>query len=159
MRVKFQLNKTAVEIEAEADERLVNVLRNTFSLQSMKKSCMQGICGSCTVLFDNHPVPSCMIPLFSVEGKEIVTLELFQTTEEYHRIMSAFEGEGITLCGFCTAGTVFTAYNLLQKHSNPSEAQIRQAYIGTVCRCTDIASIVAALKRLCRLQRSGSHEK
>lgn len=159
MRIRFQLNKTAVEIDADADERLVNVLRRNFSLQSMKKSCMQGVCGSCTVLLDNHPVPSCMIPVFAVEGKEIITLELFQTTEEYRTIMSAFEDEGITLCGFCTAGTVFTAYTLLQKHGNPSEAHIRNAYIGTVCRCTDIASIVAALKRLCRSQRSLRHEQ
>lgn len=153
MRIRFQLNKTAVEIEAEADERLVNVLRREFSLQSMKKNCMQGMCGSCTVLLDNNPVPSCMIPVFAVQGKDIVTLELFETTQAYKNITAAFENEGITLCGFCTAGTIFTAYSLLQKYSNPSEAQIRKAYIGTVCRCTDIASIVAALKRLCRSGR------
>lgn len=159
MRVHFRLNALPVEIEAEADERLVNVLRREFGLQSMKKNCMQGICGSCTILLDDHPVPSCMLPVFAAEGKNLMTLEWLTTLPDYRDIMTAFETEGITLCGFCNASTILTAYALLHKYGNPSEDSIRSAYIGTVCRCTDIDSIIAAIKRVCRLKRNKRREK
>ena len=159
MRIQFQLNNQAVEIEADADERLSDVLRRDFGLLSVRKSCMQGTCGSCTVLLNDHPVPSCMLPVFAVAGKNIITLEAFSTTQEYKDIIAAFDREGITLCGFCSAGTVLTAHSIVQKHWNPTDEQIRDAYIGIVCRCTDITSITAALKQICRSKRSKRHEK
>lgn len=159
MRIQFHLNNQAVEIEADADERLSDVLRRDFGLLSVRKSCMQGTCGSCTVLLNDHPVPSCMLPVFAVAGKNIITLEAFSTTQEYKDIIAAFDREGITLCGFCSAGTVLTAHSIVQKHWNPTDEQIRDAYIGIVCRCTDITSITAALKQVCRSKRSKRHEK
>ncbi|MGP1576343.1 MAG: (2Fe-2S)-binding protein [Treponema sp.] len=148
MTIHFQLNNTPVEFDAEPDERLVDILRNRFHLIGMKKNCLQGICGSCTVLIDNRPVPSCMIPIFAVNDKHIITLDEFQKTDEYTRIMTAFEKNGVTLCGFCTASTVFTAYYLLQKYKPLTEADIRNAYIGTVCRCLDITGIITAIQSL-----------
>jgi len=159
MRIRFHLNNQAVEVEADANERLVDVLRREFSLLSVRKSCMQGTCGSCTVLLNDHPVPSCMIPVFAVAGKNIITLEAFSATSEYKDIISAFEKEGITLCTFCSAATVLTAHSIVQKHWNPTDEQIRNAYIGIACRCTDIVSITAALKQVCRSKRSKRHEK
>ena len=159
MRIQFHLNNQTVEIEADADERLSDVLRRDFGLLSVRKSCMQGTCGSCTVLLNDHPVPSCMLPVFAVAGKNIITLEAFSTTQEYKDIIAAFDREGITLCGFCSAGTVLTAHSIVQKHWNPTDEQIRDAYIGIVCRCTDITSITAALKQVCRSKRSKRHEK
>ena len=159
MKIRFYLNNEAVEIEADADERLVDVLRRDFGLLSVRKSCMEGTCGSCTVLLNDHPVPSCMLPMFAAAGKRIITLEAFSATQEYKDIITAFEKEGITLCGFCSAGTLLTAHSIVQKHWNPTDEQIRDAYIGTVCRCTDIVSITAALKQVCRSRRSKRHEK
>ena len=159
MKIRFHLNNVAVEIEADADERLADVLRRDFGLRSVRKSCLQGICGSCTVLLNDHPVPSCMLPIFAVSGKNIITLEAFSATPEYKDIMAAFEKEGITLCRFCSAGTVLTAHSIVQKHWNPTDEQIRDAYIGITCRCTDIVSITAALKQVCRSKRSKRHEK
>ena len=154
MRIRFQLNNTAIEIDAEADERLANVLRRDFGLLSIKQNCAQGVCGACTVLLNNNPVPSCMLPIFTVEGKNIITLEAFSMTGAYKEIISAFEKEGITLCGFCSAGTILTAHSLLQKYGNPSEDQIRNAYSGLICRCTDILSMSAALKRISKTRRN-----
>lgn len=159
MRIRFNLNNQAVEIEADADERLSDVLRRNFGLLSVRKSCIQETYGSCTVLLNNHPVPSCMLPIFAAAGQNIITLESFSTTQEYKDIIAAFEKEGITLCGFCSAGTILTAHSIVQKHWNPTDEQIRDAYIGIVCRCTDIVSITAALRQLCRSRRGKRHEK
>lgn len=159
MKIRFYLNNEAVEIEAEADERLSDVLRRDFGLLSVRRSCMQGTCGSCTVLLNDHPVPSCMLPIFAATGQNIITLESFSTTQEYKDIITAFEKEGITLCGFCSAGIILTAHSIVQKHWNPTDEQIRDAYIGIVCRCTDIVSIIAALKQVCRSRRGKRHEK
>ena len=159
MRIRFNLNNQAVEIEADADERLSDVLRRDFGLLSVRKSCMQETYGSCTVLLNDHPVPSCIIPVFAAAGQNIITLEAFSATQEYKDIIAAFEKEGIALCGFCSAGTILTAHSIVQKHWNPTDEQIRDAYIGTVCRCTDIVSITAALKQVCRSRRGKRHEK
>ena len=159
MKIRFHLNNEAVEIEADADERLSDILRRDFGILSVRKSCMQGTCGSCTVLLNNHPVPACMLPVFAVAGQNIITLEAFSATQEYKDIITAFEKEGITLCGFCSAGTLLTAHSIVQKHWNPTDEQIRNVYIGTVCRCTDIVSIIAALKQVCRSRRGKRHEK
>ena len=120
---------------------------------------MQETYGSCTVLLNDHPVPSCIIPVFAAAGQNIITLEAFSATQEYKDITAAFEKEGIALCGFCSAGTILTAHSIVQRHWNPTDEQIRDAYIGTVCRCTDIVSITAALKQVCRSRRSKRHEK
>ena len=159
MKIRFHLNNEVVEIEADADERLSDVLRRNFGLLSVRKSCIQETYGSCTVLLNNHPVPSCMLPVFAAAGQNIITLESFSTTQEYKDIIAAFEKEGITLCGFCSAGTILTAHSIVQKHWNPTDEQIRDAYIGIVCRCTDIVSITAALRQLCRSRRGKRHEK
>ena len=159
MKIRFHLNNEVVEIEADADERLSDVLRRNFGLLSVRKSCIQETYGSCTVLLNNHPVPSCMLPIFAAAGQNIITLESFSATQEYKDITAAFEKEGITLCGFCSAGTILTAHSIVQKHWNPTDEQIRDAYIGTVCRCTDIVSIIAALKQVCRSRRGKRHEK
>ncbi len=159
MKTRFRLNNEAVEIEAAANERLVDVLRRDFGILSVKKGCMQGLCGSCTVLLNDEPVPSCMLPLFAVEGKDIITLEALNETAEYRAIISAFEKQGILLCGFCSAGAILTAWSLIQKHRSLSEEQIRTAYMGAMCRCTDIISITAALQQVCKSRRSARREK
>ncbi len=153
MRVSFRLNNTQVQFEAPANERLASVLRREFRLVSMKKNCLHGVCSSCTVLLNQQPVPSCMIPVFAVNGQNIVTMEYFSTTKEYEKIMKAFKQEGITLCGFCTAGTVFTAHAVLQSGKVISDRQIRDAYAGNACRCIDIKGITTVLKKLSLMRR------
>ncbi len=153
MKIQFRLNTTLEQCEAPANELLVSVLRRKFGLLSMKKSCMPGICSSCTVLLNQQPVPSCMIPVFSAAGADIITLEYFSTTRDYEKIMKAFKQQGITLCGFCTPGTVFTAYALLKSGKILSDRQIRDAYAGNACRCIDINGITTVLKKLSLMRR------
>ncbi|MGP1454914.1 MAG: (2Fe-2S)-binding protein [Treponema sp.] len=148
MKIHCRLNNSLVTFEADADERLLTVLRRDFQLSTVKKSCMQGVCGACMVLLDNQPVCSCMVPVFTVEGRDVITLEYFETTSEYKTIMYAFEQQGINLCGFCAAGIVFTAYHLLQKNRPLTHEHIYDAYVGALCNCTTVENISSALKRL-----------
>ena len=97
MKISFNLNKTAVQIDAPANERLLSVLRREFNLLSLKSSCLSGQCGSCTVLMNDKPVPACFIPVFNVEGKNIITLEYFKTTEEYKIIAAGFDQAGVEM--------------------------------------------------------------
>jgi len=99
MRIRFNLNNQAVEIETDADERLSDVLRRDFGLLSVKKSCMQETYNSCTVLLNDHAVPSCMLPIFAVAGQSIITLEAFSATQEYKDIITAFDPHMIVLGG------------------------------------------------------------
>ncbi len=153
MRIQFRLNNTPVQFEAPANERLISVLRREFGLLSMKKSCMQGICSSCTILLNQQPAPSCMIPVFAAAGQNIITLEYFSTTHDYERIMKAFKQHGITLCGFCTPATVFTAHALLKSGKTLSDRQILDAYAGNICRCIDINGITTVLKKLSLMRK------
>ena len=116
MRISFTLNGTAIQIEAAANERLLHVLRREFSLFSLKSSCLNGQCGSCTLLMNGQPVPSCLIPVFKAEGSEIITLEYFKNTEDYKIINAGFEQAGIEMCGFCDAGKIFCIFNFKFGH-------------------------------------------
>ncbi len=153
MKVQFRLNNRIVHVEAPANERLVSVLRSRFGLMSAKKGFEHGISGYCMVLLNKQPVPSCLIPVFAVERQDIITLEHFRTTKDYEIIMKAFRYQGVTLCGFCTAATVFTAHSLLQSEKRLSNRQIYDAYAGNVCRCLDMNGIVTALKKLSLTRR------
>lgn len=153
MKIPFRLNNKAVEIDSDADERLTDVLRHEFGILSVRKDCMNGLCGACTVLLDGKPVLSSLIPIFMVAGREVITLEGFRNTKEYKDIILTFKKHGITLCGFCSAGTLLTAHSIIQKYRNPTAEHIRTAYSGIVCRCLDIMAITTALQEVCWSKR------
>ena len=139
MKINFNLNKTSVQIEAPANERLLSVLRREFNLLSLKSSCLSGQCGACTVLMNDKPVPACFIPVFKAEGKNIITLEYFKTTDDYKDIAAGFDQAGVEMCGFCDAGKVFFTYAILNSNIDIEEAdaeeRIRKFYSSTMCRC------------------------
>lgn len=157
MKISFRLNKKAVEIEADADETLADVLRREFKVLSLRESRIQGMYGECTVLLNDNPVPACMIPIFTVIEKDIITLEFFSETQECTDILSALKKYGMTLCGFCSAGTLLTAHSIINQYRNPTAEHIRTAYAGIMCRCLDIVAITAALQEICRSKRSKRH--
>lgn len=159
MKIPFRLNKKAVEIEADADEQLADVLRREFKILSLRESHIHGMYGECTVLLNDNPVPACLLPIFTAIEKDIITLEFFSETQECKDILSALKKHGITLCGFCSAGTLLTAYSVIKKHRNPTAEHIRTAYEGIMCRCLDIVAITAALQEVCRSKRSKRRAK
>lgn len=153
MIIPFVLNGDLVYIDANPGERLVQILRRRFELFAAREGCFSGRCGSCMVLMNDEPVPSCLIPVFQVKNNSVVTLEHFSKTDEYHDIITAFNEVGVTMCGFCNAGKIFITHALLKKNPRPSNDEIRASFSGNMCRCTDIESLIAGVKKAAARRR------
>ncbi|MCM1321196.1 MAG: 2Fe-2S iron-sulfur cluster-binding protein [Bacteroides sp.] len=136
MNISLNINDTEVIYDADPSERLSVLLRSK-KYYSVKCSCFRGICGSCTVLIDDVPVPSCIIPAAAAQHKKIITLEYFEKTPEYADILSGFHQAGVLLCGFCNAGVIFTIHSFLQKNQRPETKSAQAAARSCICSCTE----------------------
>jgi carbon-monoxide dehydrogenase small subunit len=159
MIVFFTLNGESTEIEAEPSDLLVDILRLRLGLRGARPGCLQGQCGSCTVLFNGTLSPSCLIPAFKVYGADVVTIEGLMQRKEYQDIERAFARAGAKPCRFCAAGKFLTIHALLSAYPSPSESAIRDALSGVWCRCTTYdrlqqAILFAAENRERRLRRA-----
>ena len=144
--IKFKLNNKDVQIDNNPTKRLLDVLREDFGLVGVKEGCGEGECGACSVLVNNEVVSSCLMPLGNAIGKDIVTIEGFKETERYKVLQQAYEDEGAVQCGFCIPGMILASESLLNKNPHPSEAEIRDALSGNLCRCTGYNMIVKAIQ-------------
>jgi len=142
MLFNFILNGKAIQIEADPFDRLLDVLRQNLGLIAAKEGCGEGECGACAVLIDGALVNSCLIIMGAIQGKTITTLEGYKTTARFEALKKGFEKAGSLQCGFCTPGFVLAAEALLSKEPHPSEAEVRQAIEGNLCRCTGYTMIV-----------------
>ncbi len=145
--IQFTLNCDPIEIGVFDEETLVRTLRERLGLTGTKQGCDLGDCGSCTVLLDGEPVLSCLMLAADAEGHTVVTIEGLTEGEELHPVQRAFHEEGAIQCGFCTPGMVLAAKALLDTNPAPSEAEIRHALSGNLCRCTGYVKIVRAVER------------
>ena len=135
------------EQHAVADNALlVDVLRDTLGLTGTKQGCDGGECGACTVLVDGQPQLACITLAASVEGRRVETIEHLSSSGRMSRLQRAFHEKLGTQCGFCTPGMVMAAEALLRRHPDPTEAQIRDALAGNLCRCTGYAKIVESVQ-------------
>lgn len=159
MIVKFTLNGTTVFIDANPGERLIHILRRRFSLSGSREGCLSGRCGSCTVLMNGNPVPSCLVPIFQVHDAEVVTIEGFTREEDYADIAEGFKSAGVTTCGYCDAGKILTAHAILNAFPRPSREEILEMYGGNLCRCTNADELVAGVKAAAILRRKRHHGK
>ena len=144
--VQFRLNGKPVACLVEADEVLVDTIRQRFGLTGTKKACGTGDCGACTVLLDGEAVRSCILLTAMVQGKEVTTIEGVGTANALHPVQQAYIDAGAVQCGFCTPGMVLTSIALLNRNPNPSEEEIRVALSGNLCRCTGYEKIVQAVQ-------------
>jgi carbon-monoxide dehydrogenase small subunit len=128
-----------------AGESLLYVLRERFGLYGSKNACEQGECGSCSVYLDGTLVCACLVLGGQVEGREIVTVEGLAPGISLHPVQQAFVEAGAVQCGFCTPGLVVATHDLLRRLPQPSDAQIREALAGNICRCTGYAKIIDAV--------------
>ncbi len=147
MIIPFVLNGDLVYIDANPGERLVHILRRRFSLLSAREGCNSGRCGSCMVLMNDQPVPSCLVPVFQVKNNPVVTLEHFSKTDEYRDIIAAFNEAGISMCGFCNAGKIFITHTLIRENPRPTNEEIRAMFSGNMCRCTDIEDLITGVRK------------
>jgi len=140
------VNETKYEVEVESKEFLSDVLRDKLHLTGTKESCGMGDCGACTVIMDGVTVTSCLILAVEADGKEIVTVEgIAPGNGELHSIQKKFSEFGAIQCGFCTPGMIMSAKALLDRNQTPSEAEIKDAIGGNLCRCTGYIKIIRAI--------------
>jgi carbon-monoxide dehydrogenase small subunit len=126
-------------------ESLLYALRERFGLYGSKNACEQGECGSCSVYLDGVLVCSCLVLAGQAQDREITTVEGLDA-----RVPEAFVEAGAVQCGFCTPGFVVATDDLLRRTPNPTEAEIREALAGNICRCTGYAKIIDAVNRAVR---------
>ncbi|MDO8506932.1 MAG: (2Fe-2S)-binding protein [Candidatus Limnocylindria bacterium] len=147
MRLKVNVNGGAREIEAREHESLLTVLRDQLGLVGSKDACEQGECGSCSVLMDGDLVCSCLVLAGSAAGRDIRTVESLGIGDQLHPVQQAFVDEGAVQCGFCTPGFVISTVALLRENPEPSDAEIKEALAGNICRCTGYGKILEAVHR------------
>lgn len=125
---------------------LSDFIRYTANLTGTHVGCEHGACGTCTVLMDGKPVRSCLIFAVQAENHKIETVESLGTPEHMHPLQEAFREKHAAQCGFCTPGILMTLSAYLRDHKDPTEADLREAIDGNLCRCTGYQNIVEAAK-------------
>jgi nicotinate dehydrogenase subunit A len=145
--VTLNVNGAEHAVTAEADTPLLYVLRNDLQLLGTRFGCGLGQCGACNVLIDGRSVASCDIPLSAAIGKRITTIEGLGTLARLHPLQQAFIDEQAAQCGYCVNGIIISAKALLDANPSPSDAEIRAALDGNLCRCGTHGRIVRAVRR------------
>ena len=138
------VNGEEQNVLADTRDTLLDLLRDRLGLTGTKEGCGNGNCGTCTVLMDGAPVNACLVLALEVPGRAITTIEGL-AAGDLHPLQRALVQHGGTQCGFCTPGIVLAAKALLDENPRPSEAQIRHAIAGNLCRCTGYGKIVEAI--------------
>ena len=157
VEVGFRLNGHQVRAEVEPHMRLLDVLRDTLGETGTKEGCGEGECGACTVLVDGAAVNSCLFPVLEAAGTTVTTVEGLATANgSLSPLQRAFLDHGGAQCGFCTPGMVMAGVALLAENPNPSDAEIRYALTGNLCRCTGYVQIVAAIRAAAVTTRGGA---
>lgn len=148
--LRFTLNGAETCVEVEADETLLAVLRDRLQLTGTKGACLEGECGSCTVLLDGRPINSCLTLAMSVQGRRVTTIEGIADGQAMSALQRAFVETGAAQCGYCTPGLILAAYALLQQTKRPTDEALLTALEGNICRCTGYKSIVDAVRLAAR---------
>ena len=145
---RCRVNGRAVEIPSDDPQQpLLYALRTSLNLTGAKIGCGLGQCGSCTVIVDNEPVRSCTVPVASISGKQILTIEGLGTAEKPDPVRAAFIAEQAAQCGYCTPGMIMAAKALLARNKRPTATQIKEAMDGNLCRCGTYTRILRAVLR------------
>jgi carbon-monoxide dehydrogenase small subunit len=142
--IAFTLNGRRVTASVEADASALAVLRGTFDLAGAKLACGEGECGACTIIVDGLSCMSCLMPAVDLAGREVRTIEGLWSEQGLDPVQQAFIESGAVQCGFCTPGMVMQVRHTLDRNPKASEAELRRAIEGNVCRCTGYAKIVEA---------------
>jgi len=146
-RFNLKVNGKVRVVDADPDTPVLYVLRENLALNGPKFGCGLGQCGACTIHVDGKVVRSCTLPVSAVKGGAITTLEGLGSVAKPSKLQQAFIDEQAVQCGYCANGVIMTAAALLAENKNPSEADIRDALAGNLCRCGTHQRVVAAIKR------------
>ena len=153
-QIKVAVNGTPYESEVESRLLLVHYLREMLRLTGTHIGCDTTHCGACTVLLDGRPVKSCTVLAVQADGRDVMTVEGLEKDGKLDPIQEGFFQEHGLQCGYCTPGMMMTGHALLQANASPSEAEIRQAISGNLCRCTGYVNIVKAVQHAATAARA-----
>jgi aerobic-type carbon monoxide dehydrogenase small subunit (CoxS/CutS family) len=143
--LQCKVNGEAVQVEVDPMLSAYDILRDQLGLIGTKGACLEGECGSCTIILDGKPVTSCLVLAPQLEGREVTTIEGLAADERLHPVQESFITAGAVQCGYCTPGLVVAAAALLEQNPNPSEDEVRAGLEGNLCRCTGYTKIVDAV--------------
>ena len=147
IQVSFKLNGNQVAVSSAPNRTLLDVLRHDLGLPGTKDACSgEGECGACTVIMDGAAINSCLVFIGQVGGRSVETIEGLAENGELHPLQRAFVETGAVQCGYCTPGMIMASKALLDHVPNPSNAEIREALSGNLCRCTGYVKIVDAVR-------------
>lgn len=144
--IEFVLNNEKVKSTSNANERLLDVLRDEYHLTGVKCGCKEGECGACSVILDGKLVNSCLVAIGRIQGRSVLTIEGYSKTEKFKVLDAAYAAVGAVQCGFCTPGMVLASECILAKNPNPTEEDIRVGISGNLCRCTGYNAIIEAVQ-------------
>jgi carbon-monoxide dehydrogenase small subunit len=154
MTIRFVLNGKSVEIDAPADRRAVDLLREDLGLIGTKEGCGGGECGACSILVDGVTRLSCLMLAAQLQGRDITTVEGLGTAETPHPLQTALAEHGAVQCGFCTPGMAVTAAGFLVGNPSPDRQAIREGLSGNLCRCTGYQKIIDAVESAAQTMRA-----
>jgi aerobic carbon-monoxide dehydrogenase small subunit len=146
VKISLRVNGERREAEIWEGESLLFALRERLGLPGSKNACEQGECGSCSVLLDRTLVCACLVLAAQADGHDVVTVEGLADDGRLHPVQEAFTETGAVQCGFCTPGLIVATADLLERNADPSDAEIREALSGNLCRCTGYAKIFDAVR-------------
>jgi carbon-monoxide dehydrogenase small subunit len=145
-RIRVRVNGRDYERVVEPRTSLADLLREDLDLTGTHVGCEHGVCGACTVLLQGQPVRSCLLFAIQLDGAEITTVEGLAAGDRLHPIQEAFREHHGLQCGFCTPGLLLVTKALLEENPRPTEAEIREAIGGNLCRCTGYHFVVEAIR-------------
>ena len=143
--ISLEVNGEQIEMEVPARRLLVHFIRDDLGLTGTHVGCDTGNCGACTIHLDGEPVKSCMMLAVQADGAKIQTVEGLATDGELTPLQQAFNTHHALQCGYCTPGMLMSATALLERNPHPTEAEVRYALQGNICRCTGYVNIVEAV--------------
>lgn len=152
MKLSATINGEFKEFEVNPNTLLIDFLRNNGYL-GVKNGCMEGTCGSCTVLVDNIPLKSCILFVGQVQNRNVLTIEGLGTPENPHPLQDEFVEQGAVQCGFCIPGMILSANALLLKNPDPTDEEIKEGLDGNLCRCTGYVKQIEAVKNAAKRLR------
>ena len=148
--IRLHVNGQSYEGTVEARTSLADFLRDGLDLTGTHVGCEHGVCGACTVLLDGEPVRSCLLLAIQMDGARLTTVEGLADGDRLHPLQQAFWDHHGLQCGFCTPGILLTAKALLEENPRPTDAEIREAISGNLCRCTGYHFIMEAIRAAAR---------
>lgn len=148
--ITLKVNGVTRTVSVDVETTLLDVIRDDLGLHGTKKRCEGGDCGACTVILDGKAVVSCLVLAVEADGKSVVTVEGLARGGELSPLQRAFVAKGAIQCGYCTPGMLMSAQALLDRNPHPTEAEVREAIAGNLCRCTGYSKIVEAVLEVSR---------